>query len=655
MINNRTDKSHSIGHKLMWSFTIILFLTILSVVIAIYSINRIDRSEDTLTSISIPSLVAANKLSSSALDVIYRTNEMNPDLSIKQLDEIKQTTLLKVNQLLSVLELISQSSSVDSQITEVKYLLSQIQQNVIKRSDIIHTLIQLNNQNTSELNLMSNAVDKISDITSLMKVDADAIFSEHIDYLKSNNELGKTRINIVNFIDDDFYTIEAISRLNNQLAHIHKDIKSILRAEEKERVLAIQQEFDHELRGAVRTILRLPNNQNRNAIGEFINPLITFGQDTPDVFQNRIEIIDLKYSLNHIENNNLELTNLLNKYVLEITALIKENTKTSSLALEKTISASSWSLIIIAVVAIMSSVAIVWFYIYNIIVTKLMYLSSVAKKLSKGSHDIPINMSGNDELSDIAQALGSIKNYSLKQKEQTKLIAEKSKQLQLSNDDLSQFAYVASHDLKEPLRMISSYVQLLSQKYSGQLSGDADQYINYAVDGCKRMKTLIDGLLMFSRVDSTNEEMVTVKIHDIIKDVLFELELQIKETNTKILWDKLPDVLASPSQIRTVFRNLISNSMKYCERDIPQIEISATQSDQHVTISIKDNGIGIDERYKNKIFTIFSRLHSREKYPGTGIGLSITKKIIDRHGGNIWLDSEPDKGSIFYFTFPVPE
>ncbi len=653
MIKTHSDKSHSIGHKLLLSFTIIVLLTILSVIIAIYSINRIDKSEDTLTRSSIPALVAANKLSSTALDVIYSSNEMNTDSSTKQLTRIKESTLLKANQILVVLEQIRNNPLIQNQIVEVKNVLAQIQNNIIKRSDIIHSLIQLNKKNAHELGIMSNAIEKITDITSLMEVDADAVFSEHITQLQSNSNLDPSSGDFLMLIENDFYTIEAITRLNSQLAHLQKDIKSIYQAEDREHVLSIQQEFDHELRGAVRAILRMPSGDNRNSIGEYLNPLIEYGQDTPDVFESRIKIIQLHNTLKDIEKNNLELTTHLNKNVTEISTAIKESTKHDSLILEKTISLSSWILIIIAIIAIVTSIAIVWFYVYRTIITKLMYLSSIAKQLSKGQHDTPIDITGNDELADIAKALGSIKKYSLKQKEDTQLIAEKSKLLQRSNEDLSQFAYVASHDLKEPLRMISSYVQLLGQKYSGQLEGDADRYIKYAVDGCLRMKTLIDGLLTFSRIESSNEEMINVNIHDIIKDVLFELDLQIKESNAKVMWKELPDIHASSSQVRTVFRNLISNSIKYCEQETPEINITAIQSDDFVEISLQDNGIGIEDQYQNKIFTIFSRLHSREKYSGTGIGLSITKKIIDHHGGNIWLDSEPEKGTTFHFTFPI--
>ena len=647
-----SDKTNSIGHKLILSFSIILLLTILSVIIAIYAINRIDKSEDVLTRSSIPALVAANKLSSTALDVIYNSNEMNTELSLNQLAKIKQLTLQKANQLLSVLETIKHNPLIHDQVLEVKDLLEQIQNNVVKRSEIIHSLIELDNKNIAELSIMSSAIDKIADIISLMEIDADTVFSEHISLLQNNNSIRPATRDIFTLIEKDFYRVEAITKLKSQLAQIHKDIKSISQTKESERVSSIQQEFDHELRGAVRTILRMPNDTNRNNIGEHINPLIKYGQDTPDVFQSRIEIIQLHNSLIQIEKNNLKLTNQLNKNVSGISASIKENTKNDSLALEKTISASSWTLIFIAIIAIVASISIVWFYIYKTIITKLMYLSSVAKQLSTGKHDTPIDISGNDELSNIAKALSSIKDYSLKQKEDTELIAEKSKQLLRSNEDLSQFAYVASHDLKEPLRMISSYVQLLSQKYSGQLEGDADRYIGYAVDGCIRMKILIDGLLKFSRIDSSEEEMIAVNVHNILKDVLFELELQILESNAKITWKDIPNIIASPSQVRTVFRNLISNSIKYCDRDIPEINISAIQSDDLVTISIEDNGIGIEDQYHKKIFTIFSRLHSREKYTGTGIGLSITKKIIDRHGGSIWLDSEPDTGTTFNFTFP---
>jgi PAS domain S-box-containing protein len=224
--------------------------------------------------------------------------------------------------------------------------------------------------------------------------------------------------------------------------------------------------------------------------------------------------------------------------------------------------------------------------------------------------------------------------------------------LQRSNSELEQFAYVASHDLQEPLRMVSSFLQLLQRRYAGQLDSNADEFIEYAVDGAKRMQELIQDLLEYSRVTTKGKEFKEIKMEETIDKVLMDLKMSIDEHNVNITQDTMPIVTADDSQMIQLLQNLIGNAIKYRSEENPQIHISAEKEDKQWLFAVKDNGIGIDSKYTEKIFTIFQRLHSNDKYDGTGIGLAISKSIVERHGGNIWIESEPNKGSTFYFTIP---
>ncbi|MGE5679706.1 MAG: PAS domain S-box protein [Bacillota bacterium] len=226
-------------------------------------------------------------------------------------------------------------------------------------------------------------------------------------------------------------------------------------------------------------------------------------------------------------------------------------------------------------------------------------------------------------------------------------------QLEYSNKELEQFAYVASHDLQEPLRMVTSYTKLLAKKYKGKLDENADQYISFADEGATRMHTLIKDLLMFSRITTRAKPLEKVNCSQIIEKVLMDLELLIKENNAEIIFNDLPVVIADPTQIRQLFQNLIENAIKFHHQARkPEIIISAGKIDGKWLFSIRDNGIGIESKYFERIFITFQRLHEREKYSGNGIGLAACKKIVERHGGKIWVDSEPDKGTTFYFTLP---
>jgi PAS domain S-box-containing protein len=228
----------------------------------------------------------------------------------------------------------------------------------------------------------------------------------------------------------------------------------------------------------------------------------------------------------------------------------------------------------------------------------------------------------------------------------------KLEELSRSNEELEQFAYISSHDLQEPLRMIASYLQLLERKYKGKLDAKADKYIHFSVDGATRMQNLIDDILDFSRVTTRAKELKLTDLEPIYKEVLSNLEVSIDENKAIISHDPLPVVMADKTQISQVFQNLINNAIKFRSKDQPKINISVKKEENQWIFAVQDNGIGINPKHSDRIFEVFKRLHKKREYSGTGIGLAICKKIIERHGGHIWVESELGKGSTFYFTLP---
>ncbi|MDJ0746160.1 MAG: ATP-binding protein [Xenococcaceae cyanobacterium MO_167.B27] len=254
-------------------------------------------------------------------------------------------------------------------------------------------------------------------------------------------------------------------------------------------------------------------------------------------------------------------------------------------------------------------------------------------------------------LEDITELKKRLKIYQQELTQRKKTQAE----LERSNAELEQFAYLASHDLQEPLRMVISFTQLLARRYQGQLDADADRIIGFAVDGAKRMEALIKDMLTYSRLAIQGKPFEYSNCEEVLDLTLKNLQLLIQETGTSIYRNPLPTLPADKSQLVQLFQNLFSNAIKYHSDKPPEIEIGAEAQNGQWLFYVKDNGIGIKSQYFKRIFAIFQRLHTRQKYPGTGIGLALCQKIVNRHGGKIWVESEPGQGSTFYFTIRVIE
>jgi len=272
--------------------------------------------------------------------------------------------------------------------------------------------------------------------------------------------------------------------------------------------------------------------------------------------------------------------------------------------------------------------------------------------LKNDGTEIPVEIGLNPIQTDKGmQVLSAIVNITERKKTEKEIEAH-TKELARSNEELEQFAHVASHDLREPLRMVSSYVQLLEQRYHNKLDQDANDFIHFAVDGATRMQTLINDLLSFSRVGTRGKPFQPTNVQEILDQVCNDLQFVIADHQAQIIYKNLPTLIADKTQLTQVFQNLISNAIKFHSDEQPLIQIDAIKQDNNWLFTITDNGIGIDPKFTERIFVIFQRLHTRDKYPGTGIGLAVCKKIIERHGGRIWFDPNHPQGTRFFFSLP---
>jgi signal transduction histidine kinase len=291
----------------------------------------------------------------------------------------------------------------------------------------------------------------------------------------------------------------------------------------------------------------------------------------------------------------------------------------------------------------------------------LAILTAGAQKMARGAFELELNIRSNDEIGRLAKTLqemaGDLRSLyaSLEQKvnDRTAELARSNAELARSNAELERFAYVASHDLQEPLRTITSFAELLTRRHQGQLDAKADSYIRTMAEAASRMRDLIHGLLAYSRIGANEIPFGEVDCGALVAEVLASLEVAIRQAGADVIVDPLPTIRGEKIQLFQLFQNLIGNALKFQGDQPARIRVHASQKDGVWQFSVEDNGIGMEPQETHGLFMIFKRLHPREKYPGTGLGLAICKKIVERHGGRIWVDSQLHRGSTFHWTVPI--
>jgi signal transduction histidine kinase len=313
----------------------------------------------------------------------------------------------------------------------------------------------------------------------------------------------------------------------------------------------------------------------------------------------------------------------------------------------------NWSLLVGILVTGMGMLAAL--FVSKSISRPIQMLQRGVEMVGSGNLDYQVGISSEDEIGRLSRAFDAmtenLKNITASRDELNQIARE----LERSNQELQQFAYVASHDLQEPLRMVAGFTRLLERRYKDKLDQDAREFINFAVDGAVRMQKLIDDLLTYSRVGAPNIPFEPVDCNRLLNQAITNLRVASEESHAVITSSNLPTVTCNASQMIQLFQNLISNAIKFRGTETPRIHIAAEHRDSEWLFSFRDNGIGIDPQYKDRIFQIFQRLHSRDEYDGTGIGLALCMKIVELHKGKIWMESEVGKGATFYFTLPDRE
>ena len=310
---------------------------------------------------------------------------------------------------------------------------------------------------------------------------------------------------------------------------------------------------------------------------------------------------------------------------------------------DRVVSKRTNALVILSILLLVGVIAVGALWMAITVVDRLDTVHKGMEVVATGNLDHRIGVEGDDEFGDLSRAFDDM----------TERLQTSQAELERSNKALEEYAYVASHDLSEPLRMVSSFLQLLERKYKAGLDEKAHEYIHFAVDGAKRMQVLIKDLLHYSRVGMSNTPFERVDCQALVAQVWQDLHVTVEENKARLACDDLPAIHGDRLQMQQLFQNIIANGIKFHGQHPPEIAVRAVRDGEFARFTIADNGIGIDPDHATRIFIIFQRLHTREQYSGTGIGLAVCKKIVDRHGGEIWVESQEGAGSRFCFTLPL--
>ena len=356
------------------------------------------------------------------------------------------------------------------------------------------------------------------------------------------------------------------------------------------------------------------------------------------------EILETKERLEEVET--AFLATLDQSLALESSEV--ENRRT---AMRQSIDSARNTLIIAGLLALLLAVGS-GYLIARTISTPILRLKQAMQEIEAGNLAAPIEVRASDEVGALAMAFRSM---TTRLRQSIEDLEDKTSELQRSNAELAQFAYVASHDLQEPLRMVNGYLQLLERRYKNQLDSNANEFIAFAVDGATRMQQLIRDLLAYSRVDTQGKPFAQVDCAAILNQTLLNLKVALDESEARVTYTHLPVITADATQVGQLLQNLISNALKFRGTQPPVIQIEAQpiempHSQRAWRFMVRDNGIGLEAQYAERIFLVFQRLHTREQYPGTGIGLAICKRIVERHSGRIWVESVVGQGATFFFT-----
>lgn len=631
-----------VAAKLRNAFIGISLLSLLATVVGLISLHIIQDAQDTVLDRSVPAMLDAQQLANEGLTIIEAVPAMIAAEDVSSLKaELARIEAAEAD-LGRLLKRLRQHDVDWESLASFDVVLAAILENLAFLAELIAERDSLRSRSLERAKRAQENMEEIIVALQPALIDATDRFlnkAERIDEWLSeeSHNHAALRREFETLSEIDYFTVATLVETRFAARSLREKIERLLLTTEPAEIAGIRNGLDLELRRMIRSALEIQQSAVKARVAAAIREFTELVRESGNLFEQQQRLLQINERLKDVSHENREFSNALGVHVEQLqadTAALIEATRAEA---KSALLLGRIMLVLIALIAFAAALVVVRRYVMRAVAQRTLRLAEITRQLARGNLDVKIDVEGEDELGEMAEAV--------------RIFRANAKELRRSNAELEQFAHIASHDLQEPLRTISSYTELLQRRYQGKLDSKADRYLSNARGAALRMIAMVDGLLVFSRTGGMDVELEEVDSRQAVEAALANLEVAISECDAAIELDELPRVAANPAQLVNLFQNLIGNAIKYRrEGVIPGITLQAVRKGRMWQFTIGDNGIGIEMQYGQQVFGIFKRLHHRTEIAGAGLGLAISKRIVESHGGRIWFDSEAEVGTQFHFT-----
>lgn len=643
--------SQRIGPRLTKALIAIVLLSVLVAVIAFATLEYIEKQRNIVLDEVLPVLVQSNAIElrltklQVAEELLLESRELpRLDLHLRQAsEEIERIrdiarTLVRQEAQTSSLRSLDDSLSARSKVLVEAHGL--VQQSIGTRAVVLSERDAL----AAELESIRRVLEPLSlATTERLVMDSDELQAA----LSESSPDASARLNelLTAVTEDGVVAVEEASEREARRFALYAIVGSLSANISPESIATLRSNYQLQLRALVQLVAGIDDDAVRRGLSPAMAVLTRGGVEAGNVFDQLLTLQSNEIELKRLEQRLASLSARSSEQVQSLVEQARQLAQATRLAADRSANVGRAWIGGLVVVVIVFATVVTWGYVLPRIVRPMQSLTDAALDVSEGDWHRPVTTEGEEELQRLAGAIRQFQYNGLELERQRM-------ELQRSNLELEQFAYVASHDLQEPLRTVASYCDLIERRYGDKLDEDGHQFIAFAVEGAKRMQQLIQDILAFSRVGRRELSIAQVPFERVVEEATFALNALISETGARVEYESLPAVNCDVGAMRLALQNLISNSIKFCEASTPVVRISAEVGDGRVRFWFEDNGIGIEPRFAERIFEVFRRLHGREDYEGTGIGLAIVKRVVERHGGEVWLEEKAPPGARFCISLP---